>query len=392
MRILHVSRSAETIRAFLIPTMNAQKSLGHEVFICARESPPAEQLRQAGFEVFTHRLRRTLNPFRVFEAIMVIRRVLLEKRIDVAVCHTIQGAVIGRLAAWIAGTPRIVYFTHGLACSPAQGAVSWRVRYQAEKALAGLTDAILVMNDYDERLSRRAPLAKRAEGVYRIASMGVDPRRFPAHVSPEIRERIGKELGFGRDDKLVLCTARLIPEKGVAEYIEAAERIVRARNDVFFVLVGIGPLSEKLKTSVKEARLEHRIKVLGWRNDVPDLVQSADLFVLPSYFMEGLPVSILEAMACAKPVVSTHHKGCEDAVVDQETGFLVPVRQVEPLVERIVQLLDDSELRTRMGLAGRRRIEGRFELERCTKEIVGVLEAIARNGAGPQATVGKENP
>src|SRR5436190_16794981 len=82
MRILHVSRSAETIRAFLIPTMNAQKSLGHEVFICARESQPAESLRQAGFKVYTHRLRRTLNPLRIVEAIMVIRRVLIEERID----------------------------------------------------------------------------------------------------------------------------------------------------------------------------------------------------------------------------------------------------------------------------------------------------------------------
>jgi glycosyltransferase involved in cell wall biosynthesis len=379
MRILHVSRSAETIRAFLIPTMNAQKNLGHEVFVCARESPPAESLRQAGFHVYTHRLRRTLNPLRIVEAILVIRRVLIEERIDVAVCHTIQGAVIGRLAAWIARTPRIVYFTHGLACSPAQGPLSWQVRYQAEKSLAGLTDAILVMNDYDERVSRRAPLAKRAGGVYRITSMGVDPSRFSPYVSQQVRDRIGAELGFGRDQMLVVCTARLIPEKGVAEYVEAAKRIVRARSDVFFILVGIGPLSEKLKASVKEAGLESRIRVLGWRNDVPDLMQSADLFVLPSYFMEGLPVSILEAMACGKPVVSTHHKGCEDAVVDQETGFLIPVKQIQPLVDRIVQMLDDAALRTRMGEAGRRRIEGRFELERCTQQIVDVLETIARN-------------
>jgi glycosyltransferase involved in cell wall biosynthesis len=380
MRILHVSRSAETIRAFLIPTMNAQKSLGHEVFVCARESRQAERLREEGFEVFTHRLRRTLNPLRIFEAILVIRRVLIEKGIDVAVCHTIQGAVIGRLAAWIARTPRIVYFTHGLACSPAQGPVSWRVRYQAEKSLAGLTDAILVMNDYDERLSRRAPLAKRAEGVYRIAGMGVDPSRFSPRVSPEVRDRIGRELGFGRDQKLVICTARLIPEKGVVEYIEAAKQIVRARGDVFFILVGIGPLSEKLKATVNEAGLESRIRVLGWRNDVPDLMQSADVFVLPSFFMEGLPVSILEAMACGKPVVSTHHKGCEDAVVDEETGFLVPVRDVPALVERITRLLDDPQLRARMGGAGRRRIEEHFELGRCTKQIVDVLETIARNG------------
>ena len=378
MRILHVSRSAETIRAFLIPTMNAQKQLGHQVFICAAESPQAEQLRSAGFEVFTHRMPRSLNPLRAFQAIWTVRRVLADQRIDAIICHTSLGAVVGRLGAWMARTPRVVYFVHGLACGPAQGSLSWQVRYQVEKALGSLTDAVVVMNDYDERLSRRAPLAKSADGVYRISSMGVDLRRFPTGGSRQIRDRIGRELGIGQNQKLVLCTARLIPEKGVVEFIDAAKQIASSRSDAFFALAGTGPLFEKLKRSVERAGMDDRIKVLGWRNDVPDLMQSADIFVLPSYFMEGLPVSIIEAMACGKPVVSTHHKGCEDAVVDQQTGFLVPVKNVRPLVDRIVQLLDDETLRAQFGQAGRRRAEEHFEFEACTRQIVALLEETMR--------------
>ena len=378
MRILHVSRSAETLRAFLIPTMNAQKKLGHEVFICAQDSPQAEQLRKAGFEVYTHRMPRDLNLVRMYEAIRNIRRALVEKRIDVIICHTSLGAVVGRIAAWLAGTHRIVYFVHGLACGPAQGPFSWQVRFQVEKALGRLTDAIIVMNDYDERLARRAPLAKSAAGVHRISSMGVDLSTFSTHVTPEVRDRVSRELGIGPDQKLVLCTARLIPEKGVVEFIEAAKQICKRRSDAFFALVGVGPLFEKLKRSVERSGMQDRIRVLGWRDDVPDLMQSAHLFALPSYFMEGLPVSIIEAMACGKPVVSTHHKGCEDAVVDQVTGFLVPVKRVPPLVDRIVRLLDDESLRTRLGQAGRRRVEEVFEFEACTRRIVEVLEASMR--------------
>ena len=117
-----------------------------------------------------------------------------------------------------------------------------------------------------------------------------------------------------------------------------------------------------------------QIKVLGWRNDVNDLMKCADILTLPSYYMEGLPVSILEAMACAKPVVATHHKGCEDAVVDGETGYLVPVREIEPLAAKIVALLDDPALRARMGQAGRRRVEQDYEIDHCTRTIVDVLE------------------
>jgi len=378
MRILHVSRSAETIRAFLIPTMNAQKALGHEVFICAQESPQADQLRKAGFEVFTHRMPRNLNPVRAFQAIWNTWRVLTERRIDVVICHTSLGAVVGRIAAWFARTPRVVYFVHGLACGPAQGPLSWQVRYRVEKVLGSWTDAIVVMNDYDERLAKRAPLARSADRVYRISSMGVDLGRFSMDGFAQIRDAVGRDLGIGPHQKFVLCTARLIPEKGVVEFVEAAKRIVSLRSDIVFALAGTGPLFEPLKRSVEGAGLQDRIRVLGWRDDVPELMKAADIFVLPSYFMEGLPVSIIEAMACGKPVVSTHHKGCEDAVVDGETGLLVPVKQVEPLVDRIVELLDDGALRARMGQAGRRRVEEHFEFEACTRQIVTLLEQTMR--------------
>lgn len=378
LRILHVSRSAETIRAFLIPTMEAERALGHEVLVCAQESPQAERLREAGFEVFTHRMPRNVNPWPALSAVRAIRHVLVSRRVDMIVCHTSLGALVGRLAAWTAGTPRVVYFVHGLACGPAQSAWSWRVRFSVERLLARVTDAIVVMNDYDERLSVRAPLARSAAGVVRIPAMGVDLKRHAAELPPATHERLARELGLTRGVKLVLCTARLIPEKGVTEFVEAALRICAQREDVVFAIAGTGPLHDRLLEMVRIAGLESRIRVLGWRDDVPELMKLADLFVLPSYFMEGLPVSILEAMACGKAVVSTHHKGCEDAVSDGETGLLVPVRRIEPLAGAIVQLLDDEVLRARLGRAGRVRAAERYELGACTRRIVDVLEEALR--------------
>lgn len=374
--ILHVSRSAETLRAFLIPTMEAERALGHEVLVCAQDSPQAEKLREAGFEVFTHRMPRNINPWPALSAILAIRRVLVSRHVDMIVCHTSLGALVGRIAAWSAGTPRVVYFVHGLACGPAQSALSWRVRFGVERLLAMVTDAIVVMNDYDERLSIRAPLARSAAGVIRIPAMGVDLQRHARELPPATRERLAHELGLGRGVKLVLCTARLIPEKGVVEFIEAACRICAGRKDVVFALAGTGPLDERLKARVRAAGLEGRIHVLGWRDDVPELTKLSDIFALPSYFMEGLPVSVLEAMACSKPVVSTHHKGCEDAVRDGETGLLVPVKQVAPLVEALVHLLDDEMLRVRMGRAGRVRAAEEYEMSACTRRIVEVLENV----------------
>ncbi len=374
---MHLSRAAETLRWHLIPMMEAQKRLGHEVCVCCGEdSGDAQKLRNAGFEVFTHGMKRSVNPVRALRAIWRIRGVLRQRRIEAVVCHTSLGALVGRLGAWLADTPCVVYFVHGLACGPAQGPLDWQVRFQVEKRLAGLTDAIITMNDYDERLSRSIPLARSAAGVYRIPGMGVDLTRFSMDADPGIRDRVGRELAVAGDSTLVLCVARLIPEKGVGVFVEAARLVARERSHACFVLAGSGPLLDCLVRAVREDRLEGQIKILGWRDDIQDLMKAADLFVLPSYFMEGLPVSILEAMACGKPVIATHHKGCEDVVVDGETGFLVPVKQPAPLAERIVKLLDDPALRARMGCAGRRRVEEHYELGACTDEIVGILERV----------------
>jgi len=374
MRIMHLSRAAETLRWFLIPAMKAQRARGHEVCICTDDAPANDPLREAGFEVFSHGMKRSLNPAGALRAIATIRRVILEQRIQAVICHNSLAGVVGRIAASLAGRPRFVYFAHGLACGPAQGALNWMVRYQVERNLAPLTDAIIVMNDYDERLARRTPLAKDASRVFRIAGMGVDLERFTPDVPREDRARLERELSIDPAQKIVLCVARLIPEKGVVQFIEAALGIHGQRRDACFLLAGTGPLLTRLRERVARAGATDRIKVLGWRNDIQTLMKCSDLFALPSYYMEGLPVSILEAMACGKPVVSTHHKGCEDAVADGSTGFLVPSKQSGLLAEKISLLLDDDRLRAAMGRAGRQRVEREFQLAECTRTIVEVME------------------
>lgn len=386
LRIMHLSRAAETLRSFMIPTMEAQIRSGHEVLVCTDESVHTEPLRQAGFEVFIHGMKRSLNPLGALAAVLRIRRFLTEQRIDVVICHNSLAGQVGRLGAWLAGTPHVIYFAHGLACGPAQSPVLWRIRYLAERVFAPCTTAMVIMNDYDERISKEGHLSRSPDRVFRIPGMGVDLTKFGTEPQPRLREKLARELDIDPRQKLVLCVARLIPEKGVAELVEAARVIVRDRRDVVFLLAGTGPLTDKLKGMVRTYGIEDSFRVLGWRNDVDDLMKCADLFALPSYYMEGLPVSILEAMACGKPVVTTHHKGCEDAVVDGETGYLVPVRVIEPLARRIGELLDDAALRARMGQAGRRRVEQHYEIDHCTRTIVGVLEHAMGQEPAPGAS------
>lgn len=373
MRIMHMNRAALMFYKFLIPVIEAQKKGGHYVCICTADEPEVEQLRNRGIDVFTHGLKRSLTPLNILKAILRTRKILVEQQIDVLICHSPLGAGVGRLASRLAKTRRVVYFTHGLPCAPAQNPLIWLLWFGIEKFMALFTDAILVMNDYDENLAIEH-LIKNPDKVFRISGIGVDLTKFNASGTESDTRQIYEELNTSLDRKMVLCTTLLKPTKGIFVFLEAAEQICARRSDVCFLLAGCGPSMDKLRKIVEKNHLEDCFKLLGWRNDIARLLRAADIFVLPSYYFEGLPVSILEAMACAKPVVSTRHRGCEDAVVDKKTGFLVPVKQATPLAGKISILLDNSQLRSSMGQAGRQHVEQHFELDHCTREIVNALE------------------
>jgi len=374
MRIMHLNRAALMFYKFLIPVIEAQKKGGHYVCICTADEPEVEQLRNRGIDVFTHGLKRSLTPLNILKAILRTRKILVEQQIDVLICHSPFGAGVGRLAARLAKTRRVVYFAHGLACTPAQGVLSWRLRYWVEKLLGFITDAVLVMNDYDEKLSRKRHIIKDTNKIFRIPGMGVDLTQYSLEGSLQAKDKLARELSIDGHKKIVLFVGRLIPEKGVFVLLEAAKRVFAQRDDVCFLLAGGGPSMDEIRKIVEINHLEANFKLLGWRNDVYRLMKAADIFTLPTYYNEGLPVSILEAMACGKPVVATQHRGCEDVVVDGETGFLVPVKQAAPLAGKISILLDNSQLRSGMGQAGRQHVEQHFELDHCTREIVNALE------------------
>jgi glycosyltransferase EpsD len=341
--------------------------------VCTGDEAYVDHLRAKGIDVFTYGLKRSLRPVYLLRAVFRVKKILLERQIDVLICHSPLGAGIGRLAARLAKTRRVIYFAHGLPCAPAQNPFLWFLWFAVEKILALFTDAILVMNNYDENLARRH-LVKNPAKVLRVPGVGVDLTKFSIMSGETDKRKIAAELNVPRDQKMVLCATLLKPAKGIFVYIEAARKICAQRSDVCFLLAGDGPGMGRIKELCAKYNLQERFKILGWRDDVRRLMEAADIFVLPSYYFEGLPVSILEAMACAKPVVSTKHRGCEDAVDNNRTGFLVPVKQAIPLADKISILLNDAELCRRMGLAGRQRAEQCFELSYCTEKIIDALE------------------
>ncbi len=184
-------------------------------------------------------------------------------------------------------------------------------------------------------------------------------------------------------EPIVLLPARMVWDKGIAEFVDAAKMLkasgVRAR----FVLTG--GMDPENPTAIPMSLLqqwqnEGIVEWWGHCEDMPAVLAMAHIVVLPSYH-EGLPKSLMEAAACGRPIVATDIRGCREIVQDGENGFLVPVKNAEALADRIAQLLSDGALRTRMGLKGRELVEREFRIERITSETIAVYRRLLTQSA-----------
>jgi glycosyltransferase involved in cell wall biosynthesis len=170
---------------------------------------------------------------------------------------------------------------------------------------------------------------------------------------------------------VVLTLARLDRQKGLPVLLEAASRVPEAR----FLVAGEGPERPMLEAEIRRLELGGRVTLLGHRDDVPRLLADCDLFVLPSLY-EGLPVSVLEAMAAGRPVVATAIGGTDEAVVDGETGLLVAPGNAEALAKKIREVLADPVLARRLGDAGRQRVVREFSAESMVRQVTNLYEEL----------------
>jgi glycosyltransferase involved in cell wall biosynthesis len=165
--------------------------------------------------------------------------------------------------------------------------------------------------------------------------------------------------------------ARLAQQKGHRFLVEAVPKV----RDAIFILAGDGPERDALEEQVRLLAVEDRVRFLGYRSDIPELLANSDALVLPSLY-EGLPLAVLEAMAAGKPVVATSVGGTDEAVVDGETGFLVPPRDSDALAAAIRRVIQDDVLAQRLGANGRARVAAHFRVEAMVQQVAGVYDEV----------------
>jgi N,N'-diacetylbacillosaminyl-diphospho-undecaprenol alpha-1,3-N-acetylgalactosaminyltransferase len=385
-RFVFFSQHDFNLYRFRMPVMQALRERGAQVWaIC----PPGEyspRFREHGIEFVPISLaRKTFNPLRAWTTVNRLRSILRELWPDVLHTSTLRPNVYGALAGWLAGVPVIVCTVEGLGTLYTNHDLKtrllrWGVEQTTRLALRA-ADAIIFLNPDDQSYYLSQKLC-RPEQARLIVSAGIDVKAFsPDRFSLEERQRLRQERGLSPDAVVVTMIARLIAPKGVREFLQAAERL---NGKARFVLIGEPDPGNFDSLTWEEIQAYVRrglVLAPGWQNDVLPWLAITDVFVLPSY-REGTPVTVLEAMAMGLPVVATDVPGCREAVVAGETGFLVPPRNVDELVQAIRKLVEDPALRRRMGQAGRARAVQRFAIERITAQYLDLYAELLRRHAG----------
>jgi glycosyltransferase involved in cell wall biosynthesis len=364
MTILEMSTESSVQMAFILPLAQHLRKQGHQVVLACSDDPGeagqsfVETLRRMGFEVLVLPLKRTIAPWSDLRATVELYRHLRGRRFDVVHTQTAKAGLIGRLAAFLARVPVIVYTAHAF---PFHEYLSpWQIELYAllERLASRLCHAIAV--DSECVRSRGLAFHVAPPGKIRVIPMGIDTERFdPGRYRAE-RAAIRGELGLRPDATVIGAVARFVPDKGLDTLLHVLNLLAKRFPDLQCLLVGDGPLREDLRNLSRALDLEDRVRFAGYRTDIPRILSAMDLYMLPTR-REGFGVAFAEAMSMEVPVIASRIPPLDEIIVDGQTGALGAVGDADSFVRAAAPLLEQPELRRRMGRAARRRIIERFE-------------------------------
>ena len=294
------------------------------------------------------------------------RMVQLVRRLhpDVVHTHMAKAGTIGRLAARICGVPLIIHTYHGHVFHGYFSPAKTRLFLTIERALGLLTDRIIVLGQ--EQRAEIASLGVAPESKLEPIRLGLELQQF---LNPETqRGGLRRELGVSKDTPLIGIVARLVPIKAHEVFFEAAAHVLRSMPQARFLVIGDGERRSELEALVDGMSLRASVTFVGWRRPMTGVYADLDVVALTSR-NEGSPVSLIEALASGRPVISTDVGGVPDVVINGVTGLTVPSGDATALGGGILQLLRDRELSIRLAAAGRRHVYPRYDSSRLVSDV-----------------------
>jgi glycosyltransferase involved in cell wall biosynthesis len=319
------------------------------------------------------------------KSIYQLTKIIQKNQYDLVHVHTPIAAVLGRIAAKIAGVKRIVYTSHGLPFHDLSTPAQYRFYFIVEKLAALITDLILSQNYEDIVTAKKLGLCPPEK--LRYLGNGIDIDRFQRdRLNPIHQRELHASLGIPENANLIIGTiGRLTRKKGSVYLIEATAKLLHQFPNLHVLVIGgqldsdPEPFQTELMEKIHNLGIEKHVTLTGNRRDIPEILGLLDVFTLPTFTHEGLPRSILEAMAMGLPVVATDIRGCREAVINEKTGLIVPPQDSDKLAEALAIMLSNSELRQTYGTAARNRVITEYNEEFVFKRLTQYYKELGIN-------------
>jgi len=363
MRVLYVTTVSGTINQFLIPHIKMLKKNGYHVDIATHLTQEInDELIELGCKVFNIEFRR--NPLNIVnvKAYKKIKKIIKGGKYDVVHTHTPVASSIVRLACKSNfNKTKSFYTAHGFHFFKGASFKNWIFYYPIEKILSKYTDVLITINEEDYK---RALKKFNAKNTRYIPGVGLDIKKFQ---TPKVNKlELRKELGVSDKAFVILSVGELNKNKNHETIIKAIAKI--NNKNIYYIICGVGPYRKQLEQLIDKVNLNDKVKLLGFRKDVKDILNIGDLFVFPSY-REGLPVSLMEAMAAQLPIVCSDIRGNNDLIKNNENGYLIKPNDIDGFKNSIEILYKSPEIRKRFIEKNRNTIE-KYSIDSALQYII----------------------
>jgi len=331
---------------WMLRTLSALQQRGHRVhLLCRPDTLLAQRSQAAGIPTHTIPVKGDIGPITIWRTYHLLKAL----SIDLILTNMDKELRFAGVAAkWAGGIPLVS--RRGIDY-PLKDRLHYRLSYNW---LA--TMVVANSNATKESLLRHAPWLKpdRVQVIYN----GIDPEPFTTPAVLNLRQ----ELGLGPVSRLIGCVGQLDERKGWHTLMPAFVQTARRHPEAHLVAVGVGPLRDWIEHYAIEQAVADRVHLLGFRDDIAEIMKNIDMLVLPSLW-EGFGIVMVEAMAAGKPVIVTNVSSMPEVVLEEETGHIVPVRDPGALAHAIRDLLEHPEKAQALGASGRQRVQDYFTLD-----------------------------
>ena len=339
-KILFVATITEHFYYFHLPYLKMFHELGWQVDVASHgdiELPWCDNRYEIP-------IRRSPADKENLQAYKMLKKIINDNAYDIVHCHTPMGGILARLASASQrknGT-KVLYTAHGFHFYKGAPLLNWLIYLPIEFVMSTVTDCLVTINEEDYSCAKKY---LRTKDIRKVNGVGYNSDRyFP--VSEAEKEETREKLGFNKEEKLLIYVAEMNANKNQSMLIRAMKKIFDLRDDVRLLIVGADNYEGKCIALAKELGVEDKISFLGHREDIDDLLHASDIAVASSY-REGLPVNVMEALACGLPVVLSDNRGHRVLGVNGKNGFVVRVDDDIAMAEKICSIIDDKELYNR---------------------------------------------